>query len=184
MDTTIKTVENPIMKMPTPAPAPAPTGPQFVLEQVPCLSLLVNMVWPTIKPYVQELAGESAGEFSEMDVFQEVMYGSAFLYMGYMVKDAEAYKKGEPVEKTFVAYAIAKLNTKLYGPDTVHVWQACIVPEYRNTNVFELGWMKLREEFTKMGAKKVSLSAKRDNWIHVCQKLGLKETFAVFRGDL
>lgn len=177
--TTIKQVETPIYPVPEKPEAKPSQGPQLVMEPVPCFSPLVNMVWPTIKTIVEELARESYGEFESFDVFKEIYFGSAFLYMGYMVEDKERYDRGEEVKKTFVGYAIVKLDKS-----SAHIWQVYIVPEYRATNVFEIGYLWIEAEMKKVGARYMSLSAQRALWGSACQKLGYNETFTIFRKKL
>lgn len=179
MDTTIK--QAPSMFPTAMPPVVAQTKqPQLVMEQTPCFSPLVNMVWPTIKPCAEELAAQSFKEFDVYDVYKEIYFGSALLFMGYIVDDREAYEKGDPsVKKTFVGYVLVKLEK-----NAAHIWQVYIVEAHRHTNVFELGYAWLEAELKKIGAKQLSMSVSKLHWDNACKKIGFTETFTLYRKDL
>lgn len=147
---------------------PESQGPQLIIEPVPCLSPLVNMVWPTVKPHIEELASQSHGDFTVYDVYKEVFYGSAFLLLGYMVDDKK--------EKKFIGFVIYKLEKT-----AAHIWQTFIIPEYRATNVFDLGYRWIESELKKTGAEYISMSIDKGQWHHSMQKLGYSETFTIYR---
>ncbi|MBI5560575.1 MAG: hypothetical protein HY883_04815, partial [Deltaproteobacteria bacterium] len=142
MESTIKPVAASLLPQEA-LPAPKKEN-QLVMEIIPCLSPLLSMAWPTIKPLVEELAEKSMGEFTVFDVYKEIYFGSVTLYMGSVVEDKEAYESGEPTKKTFAGYALVRLEK-----NSAHIWQIYIMPEYRMTNLFEVGCEWVEQEVRK-----------------------------------
>ncbi|NKE69905.1 hypothetical protein [Candidatus Manganitrophus noduliformans] len=127
-----------------------------------------DAIWSEIKPFVEELAAASAGEYDAYSVAHALLFGTAHLYVGRLTNPA----------RTFVGYLLIR-----YEPQSCHIWQAYIAPEFRKTNVFQMGADYIEREFKKMGAKQITFSATRE-WGEVIEKMGFTRTYTIWRKSL
>lgn len=161
--------------------------PQLVLDLVP--NHVVDLVFPLMKPYAQDLAEKSLGEYTVYDVYMQARWGTSHLFLGYIVPDVEAYRSMDlmtrildpKVEKEFAGYVLVKHSFNEKAP---HIWQAVIIPKYQGTNILEIGCKYLEEEFRKIGIGEVSMSSLRAGWHDTAAKLGFAETFTIYRKKL
>src|SRR3990167_5283554 len=141
-------------------------GPQLIMELAETHSKSkFDAAWAQIKAGVEELASASAGEDDAYSVAHSLIFGLSHLYVGRL----------NNAEQTFVGFLIIR-----YEPQSVHIWQAYIVPEFRKTNVFQMGADFIEREFKKVGAKHVTFSATRE-WGETIERLGFTRTFTLWR---
>lgn len=163
--------------VPPSAEAP-PKKQKLVLKAAPPYSPMINMIWPTIKPFVQELADASFGEFTVWDTWLRIFYGPYVLYAGYIVDDIDAYNAGKPYTETFAGYLIILYDKESKG---VHIWQAFILPQFRGVELLKEGYSEIEKEFSKMGSPYMSVSASRKDWHDFLRSIGYTETYTVYR---
>lgn len=162
-------MENPVVGAVKMAEIVPPESPQLVIELAQTYPKeRFDAAWSEIKPFVEELAEASAGEYDAYTVAHALLFGTAHLYVGRLMNPA----------RTFVGYMLIR-----YEPQSVHIWQAYIVPEFRKTNVFHMGADYIEREFKKMGAKHITFSATRE-WGEVIEKMGFTRTFTIWRKPL
>lgn len=148
---------------------PVGVGSQLKIELTPCRpKSALDETWKAIGPYVEEIAKQSAGEYDPYYVYLELYSERAVLFMGYLDDPA----------KTFVGYIILKLD-----PMSVHLWHVYIVPQYRHTNILDIGAAFIEKEVRKMGAKSMTFSATRE-WEGMIERIGFKRTFTIYRKEL
>lgn len=151
---------------------PPPDRKVFRLELQVCFPKpLFDESFAIVKPYVEELAKVSGGEYTAYEVGHAIMHGAAHLYMGFLVDPGTQ-------TKTFVGYMIVR-----YEPRSIHIWQAYILPQYRNTNLLQLGADYFEEEVKKMGGAHISFSTTKE-WGPTIEQMGFRQTFIIYRKDL
>ena len=166
--------------------------PQLIIGTVPCgtgYEPLHRLAWKLIKPYVDDLANKTQGEYTSYKVKTNLWSGQASLHLGYMDDSGEvtADNVGDMVvkhlinnpKKDFVGYIITRLD-----PDSIHIWQVVVMPEYQNTNAFKLGYGYLEGYFKEIGDMDITFSTLRDGWHKQCQELGFTEIYTVYRKSL
>jgi hypothetical protein len=131
--------------------------PKLILGQIPCFNVqLVGALWALIKPQVEKFAAESVGEYTVNEVWQSIYFGKSFVYFSYLSQDEKdieyANRGSEFANLLALRYLTQKKEKDLCGfmivrldPDSVHIWNAYIYPEYQNTNIFELGYKAVEE---------------------------------------
>lgn len=150
-------------------PQPKQEGQQLTLELAVCYPKeKLDPVWDQIKPYVEELANASAGEYNAYSIYNSLLFGVSHLYMGYL-NDAN---------RTFVGYLVIS-----FKPDSVHIWQAYIMPAFRHTNVFQMGAGHIEAEVKKTGCRTITFSATKD-WSGMIEKIGFVQGNTIFRKEL
>lgn len=162
--------------------------PQLIMGTIPCgtqYSPLHEKAWNLVQPYVDDMANKTNGEYTGYTVKRSLWFGEASLHLAYMDNSGKATKEnsGEMIvshladpTKDFVGYIITRLD-----PQSLHIWQVFIMPEYQNTNAFKLGY-KYLDEFVKMwNCPDVTLSSQREGWHKQCTELGFTELYTVYR---
>jgi hypothetical protein len=150
---------------------------------------LMGAIWNIIKPHVKKFADESAGEYSINDIWQSIYFGKSFVYFSYLSKDEkdieyanrgnefanlladekdiEYANRGnefanllalryltQKKEKDFCAFMIIR-----FDPDSVHIWNAYIFPEYQNTNIFGIGYQAVEKVLKDIGTPAITFSS-------------------------
>jgi hypothetical protein len=172
------------------------TEPKLILGQVPCFNVqLIGAIWNIIKPHVKKFADESAGEYSVNDIWQSIYFGKSFVYFSYLSKDEkdiEYANRGnefanllalryltQKKEKDFCAFMIIR-----FDPDSVHIWNAYIFPEYQNTNIFEIGYQAVEKVLKDIGTPAITFSSSREAWGKKIEEIGFKEIYTIYRKEL
>lgn len=157
--------------------------PQLVIEEIPPFKPMVDTIWPLVSKHIEELAKNSLGEFELSDVYVNLCENSrTSILIGSMINDQEAYRKGEKVDKKFAGFVVVRMDPPSHS---YHIWLVHIQPEFRNTNVFEIGYKWIEENIKKYGFKHVTISAFKDTGIGtLIDKIGFKETFTIYRKEL
>jgi len=152
------------------------------LKSTPCLiKPMLDMDWAIVKPYVEELAFKSMGDFTSYSTYKELFIGRATLIIGYLLdeNDVESFSQGREVEKEFVGYIIIKFEETSY-----HIWQLYILPKYRNAEYLRDGFDEILKDAKNTGAPTLSVSAIKDEFNNTLNRFGMKETFTIYRKDL
>lgn len=163
-----------------------PIVPQLIMGLIPCLNeRFLKIAWDVIKPYVEELANKTNGEYGIYDIWQSIWNGRCNLHMAYMDSSGRATPEntGELFiehltnpKKDFVGYVITRLDSQ-----SVHIWQVTIMPEYQATNAFKLGYQYLENYLKNIGTPCITFSTQRDGWHKMCLELGFIETYTNYR---
>ena len=164
------------------------TVQQLVIETVPCgisFEPLHRTAWNLIQPHAEALANKTNGEYTGYTLKQALWNGNASLHLAYMDDSGKASPENNAAlvlkhlatpEKDFVGYIITRLD-----PQSMHIWQVVIMPEYQNTNAFNLGFEYLKTFLKMWGLPDVTLSSQREGWHHKCIELGFVELYTVYR---
>jgi len=136
--------------------------PQIVVGLIPCQNrYYLDLVWPIIRPGVQELANMSLGEISDFKIWSEIYGGSLQLYLIYTnsipikagVNQEAFIEKLKTPDKDFVGfYVIQLLQT------SVHVYLAWVQPEYRQSQMISRAGEFVEEQAKNMGAPYLSVA--------------------------
>lgn len=166
-----------------------PITPQLVMGLVPCLNeRFLNIAWTLIKSYVEELSSKTNGEYGIYDIWQNLWNGKCSLHLAYMNNSGKVTPENTGnmfvehlanPKKDFVGYVITRLD-----PQSVHVWQVVIMPEYQNTNAFKVGYQYIENYLRNIGAPYITFSTQREGWHKTCLELGFTETYTVYRKAL
>lgn len=186
-DMTIKPVETkqPAVETHGHASLPEEPKPQIAIGLIPCLnSYFVEKAWSVILPIVKDFAEKSQGEYNIYKVYRDIFYGGAHLYMAYVTTEQVTNENRQKIlmdcmdnpSKNFAGYILVRPD-----PESVHLWQAYIVPEYQNTNVRELGFKYIEEQMKQIGAPYMTFSSLRNEWALMCKKYGFEEVYTVYR---
>lgn len=161
---------------------------QLLMGLLPCMNqFLLNAVAPVILPGIKELAEMSLGEFTPYQVMNDILYGSKQLYMGYadhagiesaQFQETFAKKLQEP-SKDYVGFSIIEpLRNAGF-----HIFAVYIMPEFRETNMMQIGLAYLEKEARKMGSPSISLATRHDV-SGALARLGFSETTSNYRKTL
>jgi ribosomal protein S18 acetylase RimI-like enzyme len=148
-------------------PKAEPARAQLLMGLLPCQNqYLLNAVAPIILPALKELAEASMGEFTAYQVMNDILFGGKQLHMGYadrtgirpeQFQETFAKKLQEPA-KDFVGFSVIEpLRNAGF-----HIYAVYIMPEFRETNMMQLGLAYLEAEAKKMGSPFISLSTRHD----------------------
>ena len=177
-DMTVRPVENPLL--PVEVKPVEEKKQEFVLEVVPCLQLaLVTRAWAKVKVYVEELAARSKNDFQANEVYQQIWTGGAFLHMGHIVDDVVGWRAGKEVNSKFVGFVISK-----FSRNGLHLWMSHIEPEYRATNVFELGFKTIKEYTKSISGREITAGVDDNMFGEALSRLGFKKTFTDWKLEL
>lgn len=189
-------------------------SPQLVLEQVdrgfrPAVADAISK----IEPYAKEIADASMGEYNITHVKLEILDGYVDLFMGYVVSDGEAYtyvqkylnsnleeraemdkdvqkakelaERFKKMTKDFAGYVLIKHPHYDARDPAFHIWNVYVLPKYRNTNVLEIGFAWLKENYFKaMSVKEISMTTSEKGMIEIAKKIGFIETYTTLRMKL
>lgn len=189
-------------------------SPQLVLEQVdrsfrPAVAEAIEK----IEPYAKEIADASLGEYNITHVKLEILDGFVDLFMGYVVSDGEAYtyvqkylnanqdtraemdkdiqkakdmaERFKKMSKDFAGYMLIRHPHYDARDPAFHIWNVYVLPKYRNTNILDIGFEWLKENYFKlMSAKELSMTASRSSMGDFAKKFGFVESFTIYRAKL
>jgi ribosomal protein S18 acetylase RimI-like enzyme len=170
------------------APKPNQVRAQLILGLLPCLNqFLLNAVSPIILPGLKELAEASMGEFTAGQIMHDILYGGKQLHMGYadrtgiqpeQFQETFAKKLQEPA-KDFVGFSVIEpLRNAGF-----HIFAVYIMPEFRESNMMQLGLAYLEGEAKKMGSPFISLCTRHDA-SGAFSRMGYVETTSNYRKQL
>ncbi len=162
--------------------------PKLIIGLVPCFNrLFLDTVWPVIRPSVEELASMCQGEWKFHKIWTDTFGGAMHLYMAYMDRT------GMATNEKFQEYFVNKLSkpTEDYVgwfavqlfQDTAHVFAAYVHPNYRNTNVWNLGYDFVEAEVKRIGLPYISAAMPR-NRVALMEKKGFTEVMTYLRKKL
>lgn len=154
--------EGNIVVMP-PEPVARPTEAKLVIGLIPAVNrFALDIVWPVIRPGVQEVAQLCEGEWDPYRVWKEVFGGTMHLYMGYLDRTGQAKPENfqemftqrlrNPFEDYAGFMAVQFLDT------SAHVFAAYIMPAFRNSNIWQVGYDYIEAEVRKIGCPYLSVS--------------------------
>jgi ribosomal protein S18 acetylase RimI-like enzyme len=161
---------------------------QLILGLLPCQNqYLLNAVAPVILPGLKELADASMGEFTAYQVMNDILFGGKQLHLGYadregiipeQFQETFAKKLQEPA-KDFVGFSVIDpLRNAGF-----HIYAVYIMPEYRETNMMQIGLAYLEGEAKKMGSPFISLATRHDA-SGAFSRMGYVETTSNYRKKL
>jgi hypothetical protein len=171
------------------APKAEQAKARLIMGLIPCQNQYVlNLISPVILPGLKELAEMSLEEFTVGQVMNDILFGGKQLHMAYIDRTGEvkvelqqaqfATMLQEPA-KDFVGFIVIEpLRSAGF-----HIYAAYSLPEYRNTNMLQLGLAYLEGEARKMGSPYISL-ATRPDVINGIEHFGYKATTTNFRKKL
>ena len=153
---------------------------------IPCASQhYLDMAWQAVGQGVEEVAGLSMDEYTAANVYQQIFTGQGHLYMAYEDKDntpedqeANAFvKKIQTPLQDYVGFAVVQLL-----PQSFHIFQAYLRPEYRSTEAFMqcADYLEKKARFVK--APYISLST--NPAIVDVTKIGFRTTSSNYRKKL
>jgi len=135
-----------------------------IIGLIPCQNrFFLDAVWPSIKPGVEEIAQLALGEFESYWVWQQIFSGQQQLYVGYLDRTGTAtperfqemfIEKLRTPEKDFVGFFLLDVFRK----KSVHVFAAYIMPEYRDKNLWEIGYDYIEKQVRAIGAKELTVT--------------------------
>ena len=162
--------------------------PKLIMGLIPSASRFhLGIAWPMIQPGLAELSQESLGEWDPWEVFLGIYHGSMQLHMAYLDRTGEAtnekfqevfVEKLKTPEKDFVGFTVIQLL-----PKATHIFAAYIMPDYRGTNVLEVGFKFLESEIRKTPCPYISLSTRPDV-SGALRRLGFQEAYMTYRKKL
>ena len=169
-------------------PKMEPARAQLILGLLPCQNqYLLNAVAPVILPGIKELAEASMGEFTASQVMNDLYFGGKQLHMGYadrtgiqpeQFQETFAKKLQEPA-KDFVGFSVIEpLRNAGF-----HIYAVYIMPEFRESNMMQLGLAYLEGEAKKMGSPFISMAMRHDA-SGALARLGYVETTSNYRKKL
>ena len=170
--------------------------PKLILGQVPCFNVqLMSAIWDLIKPQIKNFADGSAGEYSINDIWQSIYFGKSFIYFLYLSRDEKdieyANRGNEFANLLALRYLTQKKEKDLCGfmvvrldPDSVHIWNAYIYPEYQKTNIFEIGYEAVEKVLKDIGTPAITFSSSRKGWAKKVEAIGFKEVYTIYRKQL
>jgi hypothetical protein len=147
----------------------APPEPEkkfpFILGLIPCWNRdYLDPAWSVVRPGIEEIAQLALGEFDALFVWQQIFSGQFQLYMGYtdktgVITPQSRYQmalteKLRTPDKDFLGFFILDIFRK----KSVHVFAAYIMPEYRDKNLWEMGYEYIESQVKMIGAKELSVT--------------------------
>jgi hypothetical protein len=144
------------------------TRPQLVMGLLPCLNqFLLSAVAPVIMPGLKEIEEANMESFTVFRVMMDILYGNKQLHMGYVDRTGTAKtenfqqefaSKLQTPEKDYIGFVITEpLRTAGF-----HIFAVYIMPEFRASNMMQLGFAYIEGEAKKMGSPYLSLATRHD----------------------
>lgn len=169
-------------------PKVEPGKAQLLMGLLPCQNqYLLNAVAPVILPGLKELAEASMGEFTAYQVMNDILFGGKQLHMGYadrigiqpeQFQETFAKKLQEPA-KDYVGFSVIEpLRNAGF-----HIYAVYVMPEFRETNMMQLGLAYLEAEAKKMGSPYISMATRHDVG-GALARIGFMETTSNYRKQL
>jgi hypothetical protein len=147
-------------------PVPEKKSP-VIIGLIPCWNrFFLDPAWSVVRPGVEEIAQIALDEFSALYVWQQIFSGRFQLYMGYLDKTGTAtearfqemfVEKLRTPEKDFAGFFILDVMKE----KAIHVFAAYIMPEYRDKNLWELGFNYIESQVKMIGAKELTVTMPR-----------------------
>jgi hypothetical protein len=147
-------------------PAPEKKSP-VIIGLIPCWNrFFLDPAWSVVRPGVEEIAQIALGEFNALFVWQQIFSGQFQLYMAYIDKTGTAtearfqemfVERLRTPDKDFAGFFILDVMRK----NSIHVFAAYILPEYRDKNLWELGLNYIESQVKMIGAKELSVTMPR-----------------------
>ena len=145
----------------------------------------LDIVWPVILPGVTEVASLSNGEYSAFNVYQELFSGVSQLYLAYLDHEDTTHDQFQKAwigklnnpHQDFVGFAVIQLL-----PDSFHIFQAYLMPQYRNSEAFSICEQFIEKEARKMQAPYLSL--RTNPQVVDVAKLGFEGNQIIYRKKL
>lgn len=164
-------------------------NPSIIIGQIPCeFQAARNVAWDIIRPYVEDFAEKSEGEYKAYHVIESIKASRAFLFMGYINRGApipvDRFQESfagflEKGEKDFFGYVLLRFDL-----DSVHIWQAYIKEEYQNTDILDNSFKYIEKEMKRYSVPYLTFSSPRLGWSQMCKRLGFKEIYTIYRKKL
>ena len=139
--------------------------PKVFIRPIPSDAVLITKAYTGIQKYVEELAAMSKGAYTAPYVHYELCHGIAWLNLVFADKE----------ETKFVGYYIIKRL-----PDTIHIWQAYVVSEYRNSPLTDEAYKLIEDEAKKIGYKKIVFTSPREGWEVAAKRYGFETGLTEF----
>jgi hypothetical protein len=141
---------------------------------------VLDLIWPVIRPGIDELTKTSIEEYEVLYLWQRVYSGMLQLYMVYL--DLSGTATDETYQQVFVDkiskpqedYIGFFMLDPFAGPKTVHVFSAYVIPEYRDRKVFDMGMRYIEKQVRRMGAKELTTRMSRST-LEAMKSYGFEE---------
>jgi hypothetical protein len=165
-----------------------PERPKPLIGLIPGFNLyFLNAAWEAIKPGIEELCAASNGEYEPHKLYMGIHNAALHLYMGYIDKT------GKVKQEDFQVVFPEKLRTPKedyagflivqFREDAAHIYAGYVVPEYRNTNLMELGLKFIEDQIRKVPFPYMTM-ATHPSLAKLLQGLGYNEMTMNFRKKL
>ena len=165
------------------------TKAQWIMGLIPCLNqMYMEIVWPVVRPGLDELVAESQGEWDSFRAWKEVFGGSMHLYMTYANRSGqpitpatyqeEFVKKMRDPMKDFAGFVIVK-----FLETSAHIFAIYTMPEFREKGLASEMLEYVDEKVKAIKAPYISVCVGRD--LHeTMTKRGYVETTTNYRKKL
>lgn len=148
-------------------PAPTPAKSPVIIGLIPCWNrYFLDPVWGVIRSGVEEIAQIALDEFDPYWVWQQIYSGQFQLYVGYIDKTGTATPEKfqemfvERLRNPSVDYA-GFFILDVFRKKSVHVFAAYILPEFRDKNLWTLGYDYIESQIKAIGAKEMTVTMPR-----------------------
>ena len=150
---------------------------------------MFEILWNLIRPHVEAIANTTLAEYSAYHVRESIRHGFSDLWIGYI--DRTCVANSANAQENFVSFMDTRKYEDIFGyvvtryePNSVHIWQAYVKPEFQHTNAMEQGFKFLCDTMKNYSAEYLTFSSNRQGWKDVAEKLGFQEIHTIYRMKL
>jgi len=139
-----------------------------IIGLIPCWNrFFLDPAWSAVRLGVQELAQIALDEFTPLYVWQQVFSGRFQLYLAYIDRT------GTATEPKYQEMFVERLRTPLVDfagffildvmrEKAIHVFAGYIMPEYRDKNLWQIGYDYIESQVKSIGAKELTVTMPKE----------------------